>query len=129
MPYAICPGCSEELRVRGRVRIGRRVYCPTCEEEMEVVDIDPIELDFAYESAESNGVGAFGSRPSRSRPLAGYEQEGDDALGGPAELDEEDYESYGLAIDLEADEDDEDDDLYDQDGDAWVSNHRFAVRG
>jgi len=130
MAYAICPGCSEELRVRGRVRLGRRVYCPTCEEDLEIIETDPIELDFCFGSAEEADVDTFSPRLTRAkRPVAFDEdQEGD---GLPVErfvaalVDDDDELDGDDELD---DELDDDDDLYDDD-DAWVGDRRFAMRG
>ena len=46
MPLTTCPGCADEIRVPGRPRVGSYVTCRTCGSHLEVVDDNPLELDF-----------------------------------------------------------------------------------
>ena len=46
---AECPDCGETVTLRGPVRVGQRVTCPHCESVLEVVESDPVELDWAYD--------------------------------------------------------------------------------
>ncbi len=46
MPVAICPSCGDDIKLSGRPRIGQRVVCPYCEAELEVIELDPVELDW-----------------------------------------------------------------------------------
>jgi|YNPNPStandDraft_1061719.scaffolds.fasta_scaffold02692_2 alpha-aminoadipate carrier protein LysW len=52
MPYAVCPECDEDILIPGKVRLGQRLSCERCGAQLEVVGLDPIELDWAYEPAE-----------------------------------------------------------------------------
>lgn len=52
MPYAICPGCDDEIYVPGKPRLGQRVGCEDCGYELEVVGLDPLELDWVYEEED-----------------------------------------------------------------------------
>jgi hypothetical protein len=36
------------------VRIGQHVLCPNCDAELEVIDTNPVELDWVYEDEESD---------------------------------------------------------------------------
>lgn len=54
MPYATCPGCDEKIYLRTTPKIGDIVYCPTCETELEVVGLNPIELDWPWEDEEED---------------------------------------------------------------------------
>ncbi len=47
MPVAICPSCGEDLKLHGNIKLEQIIVCPYCEAELEVVDLDPIELDWA----------------------------------------------------------------------------------
>lgn len=49
MPIAICPSCGEDIKMRGNSKIGQAVTCPYCDAELEVIDLDPVELDWAYD--------------------------------------------------------------------------------
>ena len=46
---ARCPDCGERIQLQGRVYVGREVVCPDCDAVLEVVDTEPIELDWAYD--------------------------------------------------------------------------------
>jgi lysine biosynthesis protein LysW len=46
---ADCPDCGEKITIRGPVVLGRQIVCPHCDAELEIVETDPIELDWAYE--------------------------------------------------------------------------------
>jgi lysine biosynthesis protein LysW len=48
MAIAICPSCGDDIKLSGRLKIGSEVICPRCDAELEVIDLDPIELDWAY---------------------------------------------------------------------------------
>ena len=46
MAEAICPSCGEDIQLTGKVQLGQEVVCPHCETELEVIDLDPVELDW-----------------------------------------------------------------------------------
>ena len=37
------------------LKVGRSVTCPCCEAELEVIDLDPVELDWAYYDDDEEG--------------------------------------------------------------------------
>ena len=45
MPTAVCPECDEEVYVDAESEQGDTVTCDECGAELEVVGLDPIELD------------------------------------------------------------------------------------
>ena len=49
MPRAVCPDCDEQVLVSGVPKIGQIVYCSSCDARLEVVEIDPLELDWALD--------------------------------------------------------------------------------
>lgn len=49
---AECPDCGEKVTLRGAVALGQRVTCPHCEAVLEVVETDPVELDWAEEDED-----------------------------------------------------------------------------
>ena len=55
MPYAFCPGCDQRIFLRKDPKVGDMVYCPNCEDQLEVVAIDPIELDWPWDEDEDEG--------------------------------------------------------------------------
>jgi len=51
MPTAVCPECDEEVYVDADSEQGDTVTCDECGSELEVVGLDPIELDL-YEGGD-----------------------------------------------------------------------------
>lgn len=43
---ANCPDCDAKLVVNV-VRLGQKLTCPYCDTELEVIGVDPLELDWA----------------------------------------------------------------------------------
>ncbi len=50
MPTAVCPECDEEVYVDADSEQGDVVSCDECGADLEVVGLDPIELDL-YEGS------------------------------------------------------------------------------
>lgn len=50
MPTTNCPECSEEVYVDAESEQGDIVSCEECGTELEIVGLDPIELDIYEES-------------------------------------------------------------------------------
>jgi len=51
MPTAVCPECDEEVYVDADSEQGDIVSCDECGSNLEVVGLDPIELDL-YEGGD-----------------------------------------------------------------------------
>lgn len=54
MPLAACPECQTEIHVDEDVDKGEIVNCEECDIKLEVVGLDPIELDLAPEDDEED---------------------------------------------------------------------------
>jgi lysine biosynthesis protein LysW len=54
---AKCPICEEKIDLSKKVKYLERVTCPTCDALLEVVNMDPLQLDWIYydEYYDSNG--------------------------------------------------------------------------
>lgn len=50
MPTSICPECDEEVYVDADAEQGDEIRCDECGSRLEVVGLDPIELDLREES-------------------------------------------------------------------------------
>lgn len=50
MPLANCPECAAELHVDEDIDKGQMFHCEECDSTLEVVGLDPIELDVAAEA-------------------------------------------------------------------------------
>ncbi|HEV8483022.1 MAG TPA: lysine biosynthesis protein LysW [Blastocatellia bacterium] len=56
MPRGTCPECDSEVQVDEETDKGDVVECPDCGTALEVVGLDPIELDVATEEEEEDWV-------------------------------------------------------------------------
>jgi alpha-aminoadipate carrier protein LysW len=54
MPRGTCPECEADVQVDEDVDKGDVVECPDCGTSLEVVGLDPIELDVAMEEEEED---------------------------------------------------------------------------
>jgi lysine biosynthesis protein LysW len=52
MAMAICPACEGQINLQGKVEMGQSVVCPHCSEDLEVIDIEPLELDWAFDEED-----------------------------------------------------------------------------
>jgi lysine biosynthesis protein LysW len=46
---AVCPDCGRAIQIKSPVRMGQEIACPHCDAELEVIETDPVELDWIYE--------------------------------------------------------------------------------
>ena len=49
---AECPSCGEKVFFVRTPRLGQYVDCQYCEEELEVIDLEPILLDFPLDEGD-----------------------------------------------------------------------------
>ncbi len=49
MAQATCPSCGEDINISSKPKMGQKVICPECGNELEIVWLDPIELDWPYD--------------------------------------------------------------------------------
>lgn len=55
MALAVCPECDEDIHIPGRPRVGYKVACHRCAAQLQVVDLEPLELDWALDDDELEG--------------------------------------------------------------------------
>jgi alpha-aminoadipate carrier protein LysW len=48
MEAAECISCGSEIRFREKPKLGQLVKCPRCDAELEVVWLDPVEVDWPF---------------------------------------------------------------------------------
>jgi len=53
MAIAFCPDCEEPVRV-ATPKLGQRVTCQSCGAELEIVEVSPLELDWAYDETSDD---------------------------------------------------------------------------
>ena len=44
-----CISCGNQITIKGEAQMGMMVTCPKCNAELEVVWLDPLELDWPFE--------------------------------------------------------------------------------
>jgi lysine biosynthesis protein LysW len=49
MSKAECPTCGAQVFVGGSPRLGQRFTCAGCKTVLEIVWLDPVELDWPYD--------------------------------------------------------------------------------
>jgi lysine biosynthesis protein LysW len=54
VPLATCPECDSDIHVDEEMDKGDHVRCDDCEAKLEVVGLDPIELDLADDSGDDD---------------------------------------------------------------------------
>lgn len=54
MELADCPNCGFVIRFKTIPEMGDLVTCPKCNTELEVVWLDPIELDWPFEDDDED---------------------------------------------------------------------------
>lgn len=52
MAFAECISCGSEIKLSTQPKMGSQVTCPECDAELEVVWLDPIELDWPFDDDE-----------------------------------------------------------------------------
>lgn len=52
MNEAVCPSCGAQVSVKGTPKIGMKVTCKSCDTEVEIVWLDPLELDWPMDEYE-----------------------------------------------------------------------------
>ena len=70
---ARCPECDSRIYFDRRPDNGQIIVCPECESSLEVVNTNPIRLDWAYEEGERPAAGG-GPSPEE---LFGFVDDGD----------------------------------------------------
>ena len=50
-----CPECDAEITLTGKVLAGEIITCPECGSELEVIALDPLQLDLAPQEEEDCG--------------------------------------------------------------------------
>lgn len=48
MTVTHCPDCKQEIELWPLLQVGEELLCPHCEADLVVVNLEPVELDWAY---------------------------------------------------------------------------------
>jgi lysine biosynthesis protein LysW len=49
MVKAVCPSCGADVSIFTKPKMGQRVKCNSCESDLEVIWLEPVELDWVLE--------------------------------------------------------------------------------
>jgi lysine biosynthesis protein LysW len=49
MVSAYCPDCDQKIVLPAPVALGQRLTCLHCDAELEVISVEPLELDWVYD--------------------------------------------------------------------------------
>ena len=49
MGSAYCPDCDGRIVLNPHANLGQKLTCPHCDAELEVISLNPLELDWAYD--------------------------------------------------------------------------------
>ncbi len=52
MAFAYCPDCAARIYLDGKPWLGQPVFCHYCDADLEVVHLNPLELDWAENVAD-----------------------------------------------------------------------------
>ena len=51
-----CLDCEREVELGPTPQVGQRIKCPCCEVELEIINLEPLELDWIYERDNGSGL-------------------------------------------------------------------------
>lgn len=97
---ATCPACGAKVTFRTKPEIAATITCSSCEATLEVVDNDPLELDWLFDEDEEFDYDEMDAE--------GYKYDDD------LDYDEDEEAEYGAYYD-DDDEDELDDDFMEDD--------------
>ncbi|MGD2206910.1 MAG: hypothetical protein PVH17_09035 [Anaerolineae bacterium] len=49
MTSTFCPDCDEKIVLNIKPQEGQKLSCPHCDADLEVISVNPLELDWAYD--------------------------------------------------------------------------------
>jgi alpha-aminoadipate carrier protein LysW len=50
MASTFCPDCDEKITLNSKpIVVGEKLTCPHCDADLEVISVEPLELDWAYD--------------------------------------------------------------------------------
>lgn len=75
---AECPSCGASVKVTSNVKLGEIIKCALCKTDLEVIWLDPLELDLVYEPDEELDDFDYDDSDDDDFNYDDYEDEGDD---------------------------------------------------
>ena len=49
MARVYCPDCGERITFNPHAKLGMKITCLECDSELEVISVDPLEVDWVYD--------------------------------------------------------------------------------
>ncbi len=56
MSTTFCLDCDHEISLTGQLELGQKIKCPICKTKMEIIRVDPLRLDWAYEGPVTRSI-------------------------------------------------------------------------
>lgn len=54
MITAFCLDCEREIDLGREPQVSQKIVCPYCQTKLEIINVEPIELDWIYEGPGEN---------------------------------------------------------------------------
>jgi uncharacterized paraquat-inducible protein A len=67
MPWTTCPLCEGTLLIPRSLKVESTLFCPRCDCLLQVVSIDPPEVDFPLKMSSASEDPKLGRRSGRSQ--------------------------------------------------------------
>ncbi|MEW5986801.1 MAG: hypothetical protein AB1791_09220 [Chloroflexota bacterium] len=78
MVTALCPDCEHPIDLTSHPKKGQLMVCPNCHTELEVISLNPVELDWAYYSQSEDEEWVESDWEEEEEDWAGDEEWADD---------------------------------------------------
>jgi uncharacterized paraquat-inducible protein A len=49
MARVYCPDCDGRINLNPTIKLGLKLVCPHCDADLEVISVDPLEVDWFYD--------------------------------------------------------------------------------
>jgi len=59
----VCPACGEWVTVVGQLTLGLKLVCDHCDTNVTVVELNPVELEWADYGKDKSGMYVFSPNP------------------------------------------------------------------
>ena len=53
-----CPDCEENFELGDSAEVGQTIACPNCKAQLEILDLNPVILDYALDKEEIESMDA-----------------------------------------------------------------------
>ena len=54
MEGVYCPECDGTIVLNPTPQVGKRFTCPHCDADLEIISVDPVEVDWVFEDPDAD---------------------------------------------------------------------------